>query len=316
MLSEDMKEVNHIILDRMHSDVPMIPQLASHLIAAGGKRIRPLMTIAIANMFGYAGNRHHKISACVEFIHTATLLHDDVIDESEKRRGRETANRIFGNEAAVLVGDFLFSRAFQLMVEDGNLEVLKTLSDASAVIAEGEIMQLTTCNNLDTTVEKYMEVIEAKTAALFSAACKTGAIIADCTEQEKQDMHDYGLNLGISFQIMDDSLDYNADQEKLGKSIGDDFKEGKMTLPVILAYQESNPEEKEFWQRVIKDSKQESSDFEIALAIINKYNILDKCQNYSLKYHNKALNNINKHKKNELNELMSSLVSYVVNREN
>lgn len=270
-LASDMGAVNAIILDKMQSDIPLIPQLAGHLIAAGGKRIRPMLTLASAALFGYAGGRQNSLAACVEFIHTATLLHDDVVDESDQRRGKASANAVFGNEAAVLVGDFLFSRSFQLMVEDGSLDVLRILSNASAVIAEGEVLQLSTANNTDTTEEQYYNVIRAKTAELFAAACEVGAVVANRPAAEAKAMRDYGMCLGMAFQISDDVLDYGGSGARLGKNTGDDFKEGKMTLPIILAIEKSDAEEKKFWQRSLSDLDQQDGDFETALGLIRKY---------------------------------------------
>lgn len=274
-LKPDMAAVNALILDRMQSDIPLIPQLAGHLIAGGGKRIRPLLTLASAALFDYKGARQHKLAACVEFIHTATLLHDDVVDESDQRRGKASANAVFGNEAAVLVGDFLFSRSFQLMVEDGSLEVLRILSNASAVIAEGEVLQLSTANNIDTTEADYLKVIGAKTAELFAAACEVGAIVADRPAEECKALRDYGMYLGLGFQISDDVLDYAASEERLGKSVGDDFKEGKMTLPVLKALAKASPAEKDFWQRTMCDLDQKDGDLAEAQAIIKKHKGLD-----------------------------------------
>jgi octaprenyl-diphosphate synthase len=274
-LKPDMDAVNALIIDRMQSDIPLIPQLAGHLIAGGGKRIRPLLTLAAAGLFDYQGARQHKLAACVEFIHTATLLHDDVVDESDQRRGKASANAVFGNEAAVLVGDFLFSRAFQLMVEDGSLEVLRILSTASAVIAEGEVLQLSTANNLETTEADYLKVIGAKTAELFAAACEVGAIVADRPAEECKALRDYGMYLGLAFQISDDVLDYAASEERLGKSVGDDFKEGKMTLPVLKALAMGNDTEKAFWQRTMCDLNQTEADLAEAQALIKKHNTLE-----------------------------------------
>ena len=271
-LHDDLAAVNAIILDRMKSDIPLIPQLAGHLIAAGGKRIRPVLTLASAALFGYKGNRQHKLAACVEFIHTATLLHDDVVDDSDQRRGRASANALFGNEAAVLVGDFLFSRSFQLMVEDGSLDVLRILSNASAVIAEGEVLQLSTANNLETTEDQYMQVIRSKTAELFAAACEVGAVIAGRSAAECMTMREYGMCLGVAFQISDDVLDYAASEDRLGKSLGDDFREGKMTLPVIKAIQNATPAERRFWHRCLTDLNQDEGDFKEALRLLEAYN--------------------------------------------
>jgi octaprenyl-diphosphate synthase len=265
---QNLDAVNAMILSRMQSDVPMIPKLAGHLIAGGGKRVRPLLTLAAASLFGYDGPRTHKLAAAVEFIHTATLLHDDVVDESDQRRGKASANAVFGNEAAVLVGDFLFSRSFQLMVEDGSIDVLRVLSNASAVIAEGEVLQLSMLNDISLTEEIYFKIIGAKTAALFAAACETGAIAAGATAQQRQKMHDYGYFLGMAFQISDDVLDYGADEAKLGKSLGDDFREGKVTLPIIYALQKATPQQKDFLRKCLQDMQQDENDFSRALDII------------------------------------------------
>jgi octaprenyl-diphosphate synthase len=273
-LKGGMDEVNRIILARMESHVPLIPELASHLIAAGGKRIRPLLTLASAELFGCDNGRQHRLAACVEFIHTATLLHDDVVDDSDQRRGRASANALFGNEAAVLVGDFLFSRSFQLMVEDGSLDVLRILSGASAVIAEGEVMQLSTANDIETTEEQYYQVIRAKTAALFAAACEVGAVVAGRSEAECAALRDYGMALGIGFQISDDVLDYAASEARLGKSLGDDFREGKMTLPVIKAIAKATSAERTFWARVM-EGEQDENDFTEAVGLLKKHKALD-----------------------------------------
>jgi octaprenyl-diphosphate synthase len=246
--------------------VALIPKLASYLIAAGGKRIRPLMTLASTSIFSGDMTRAHSLAAAVEFIHTATLLHDDVVDESTARRGQDSANLVFGNQASVLVGDFLFSRAFQLMVDDGSLDVLRILSDASAIIAQGEVMQLSTANNLSTGMGEYLEVIRAKTAALFAAACEVGPVIAGADAAATRAMAEYGLNLGIAFQIADDALDYAATQEKIGKTPGDDFREGKMTAPIILALMKASPEEMKFWTRTLGEKQQTEQDFTEASA--------------------------------------------------
>ena len=271
LVAPDMAAVNQIILDRMQSPVALIPQLASHLIAAGGKRLRPLITLAAAQLCGYQGARHQKLAACVEFIHTATLLHDDVVDDSLLRRGAASANAIFGNKSSVLVGDFLFSRAFQLMVEDGSLRVLAVLSEASAVIAEGEVHQLLTTGDLETTEAQYLEVISAKTAVLFAAAAEVGAVVADRPEDEIQALRRFGTNLGVAFQLIDDALDYAASEAALGKTVGDDFREGKVTLPVILAYARGTAEERAFWHRTIEALEQTDADLATAQALIEKY---------------------------------------------
>jgi octaprenyl-diphosphate synthase len=272
LVSEDMVACNRTIVARMDSPVALIPQLAAHIVAAGGKRLRPLLTLAAARLCGYpgpvGGQRHVALAACVEFIHTATLLHDDVVDESELRRGMASANAVFGNQASVLVGDFLFARAFQLMVEDGSLKVLSILSRAAATIAEGEVLQLVTQNDLSTQEARYLEVIKGKTAALFSAACQVGAVVADRPAQEEMALAEYGLNLGIAFQLVDDALDYAADQTTLGKTVGDDFREGKITLPVLVAYGAGDAAARAFWRRTIEASEQGDADLEHALALM------------------------------------------------
>ncbi len=274
LVAQDMDRVNHVIMDKMQSEVALIPQLASHIIAAGGKRLRPMLTLAAADLCGYQGERQICLAACVEFIHTATLLHDDVVDESDLRRGNATANAVFGNQASVLVGDFLFSRAFQLMVADGSLEVLAILSKASAVIAEGEVLQLITSNDTETTEDAYLDVISAKTAALFSAACRVGAIVAEAPKAEIEALDSYGRNLGIAFQLIDDALDYSARQATLGKSVGDDFKEGKITLPIVLAFRRGTPEERQFLRRCLEDMEQEESDLHRAQELIQRHDAL------------------------------------------
>jgi len=279
LVGEDLKAVNALIVQRMHSPVELIPQLASHLIAAGGKRLRPMLTLAAAKMCGYGRDdataaRHIALAACVEFIHTATLLHDDVVDESDLRRGAASANAVFGNKASVLVGDFLFSRSFELMVEDGSLDVLRILSHASSVIAEGEVLQLITTNDTETSETAYLDVIRAKTAHLFAAACRIGAVVADRPRVEEEALDTYGMNLGITFQLIDDVLDYSAEQAKLGKTVGDDFRDGKITLPVILAFRRGNDSERTFWRRTLEDQEQADGDLEHAIELMTKHESL------------------------------------------
>jgi octaprenyl-diphosphate synthase len=271
LVGAELDSVNRHIIERMQSPVALIPQLASHIVAAGGKRLRPMITLAAARLCGYRGDRHHRLAACVEFIHTATLLHDDVVDESELRRGLASANAVFGNKASVLVGDFLFSRAFELMVEDGSLRVLEILSGASAIIAEGEVHQLITANDLTTNEAAYLEVISAKTAELFSAAARIGAVVAERSREEEEALARFGLNLGISFQLIDDALDYSASQAALGKTVGDDFREGKVTLPIILAFQAGNEEEQRFWRRTVEELEQTEPDLAQAQALLDKH---------------------------------------------
>ncbi len=270
LIGEDMQACNRAIIARMDSPVVLIPQLAAHIVAAGGKRLRPMLTLGCARMCGYEGGRHVQLAACVEFIHTATLLHDDVVDESVLRRGLASANAIFGNKASVLVGDFLFARAFQLMVEDGSLEVLRILSHAAATIAEGEVLQLTTQNDLSTSEERYLDVIGGKTAALFAAACQVGGVVAERPADEVAALAAYGTAIGMAFQLVDDALDYAADQVTLGKTVGDDFREGKITLPVLAAYHAGSPAERTFWSRTIEQSEQTEADLDEALALMQQ----------------------------------------------
>ena len=274
LVREDLAACNRVIVANMQSQVELIPQLAAHLVAAGGKRLRPLLTLACSRLCGYpgeaGGQRHVALAACVEFIHTATLLHDDVVDESRLRRGLATANAIFGNKASVLVGDFLFSRSFQLMTADGSLHVLRILSNAAATIAEGEVLQLVTQNDLSTKDERYLDVIQGKTAALFAAACQIGAVVAGRGEAEEQALADYGLYLGTAFQLVDDALDYAADQAKLGKTVGDDFREGKITGPVLAAYKAGSEADRIFWRRTIEASEQTDADLDHALALMEQ----------------------------------------------
>jgi len=266
-----MNSVNTVILEKMQSQIPLIPALAGHLISGGGKRMRPMLTIAGAELCGYQGNRHHKLAAAVEFIHTATLLHDDVVDGSDLRRGKATANIVFGNPATVLVGDFLFSRAFELMVEDGSLRVLKILSNASAVIAEGEVDQLTAQRQIETSEERYLQIIRSKTAALFAAATRIAAVVAERSEADERALEDYGRNLGVAFQLVDDAIDYDSEASESGKGKGDDFRDGKMTLPVILAYARGSEEERRFWQDAIAGFRTDDEDLAHAVELINRH---------------------------------------------
>ena len=314
LVSEDLTEVNKAILDRMGSQVPLIPQLAGHIIAAGGKRLRPMLTLAAARLCGYTGQRQIGLAACVEFIHTATLLHDDVVDDSDLRRGNATANVLWGNQASVLVGDFLFSRAFQVMVEDGSLEVLRILANASAVIAEGEVMQLETSNNTDTSEEQYLEVISAKTAALFAAASRIGAVVSERPKVEENALESYGRNLGIAFQLVDDALDYSAQQETLGKTIGDDFREGKITLPVVLAFRRGDDEERKFWRRCLEDVEQRDDDLQTAVGILTRHRALDDTVERARHYGSMARDALGIFPDNEIKHAMVEVVDFCINR--
>lgn len=276
LVADDLAQVNQLIVTQGQSDIALINDLASHIIAAGGKRLRPSLTIAAAKLCGYEGDRHIRLAACVEFIHTATLLHDDVVDASDLRRGAPTANAVWGNKSSVLVGDFLLSRAFQLMVADGSLDVLKILSDASAIISAGEVHQLMVSHDLEITQEVYEQVISAKTAALFAAACELGAVVTDKPEW-REPLRAYGQALGMAFQLVDDALDYQASESDLGKAIGDDFRDGKVTLPVILAHAAANADEKNFWQGALEAGESLSPDNLIrAKELLAKHNAFEK----------------------------------------
>lgn len=271
LTASDMAKVNELILSRAGSDVELIPEIARHLISSGGKRLRPMVTLAAARMFGYEGKGHVKLATSVEFMHTATLLHDDVVDESAMRRGKQTARMIWGNQSSVLVGDFLLGQAFRMMVDVGSLDALDILSTAASVIAEGEVMQLGVAKNLETTEDDYLAVIKAKTAALFSAAAEVGPVIAGASRNDRAALRSFGANLGLAFQLVDDALDYGGNTEKLGKNVGDDFREGKVTLPVILAYRRGTGEERAFWKRAIEASDNDDAALEEAMALMKRH---------------------------------------------
>lgn len=315
LVADDMMQVNGEIISRLHSDVEMIPRLATYIVAAGGKRLRPLLTVASARACGYDGDRHQKLSAAVEFIHTATLLHDDVVDESNMRRGRESANAVFGNKSSVLVGDFLFSRAFELMVEDGEIEVLRILSSASAVIAEGEVMQLQTTNDIETGIDAYLDVIRCKTAALFAAATELGPVIAGRSADEQAAMRRYGESLGIAFQMADDMLDYAAEREKLGKSVGDDFMEGKMTLPVVLALENATDEERDFWTRTMRDLDQKDGDLARAQEILARHDVQTRGIEMAHEYGRKAHEALSVLPQSDIRDAMAAVIDFSIERE-
>lgn len=314
LVAEELTRVNDVIIDRMESPVEMIPNLAGHLINSGGKRIRPMLTLAAAKMCGYKGEAQLKLAAAVEFIHTATLLHDDVIDESDLRRGSPTANTIWGNQASVLVGDFLFSRSFKLMIEADNVRVLDILSNASAIIAEGEVMQLVTANDTSTTEDNYLKVISAKTAALFEAAAQVGAVIAGAPSGEENALHSYGRNLGIAFQIVDDALDYSGAQAKLGKTIGDDFREGKVTLPILLAFRRGNDEERAFWNRTIVDGEQDEGDLQRAISLLEKHDALKDTIERARHYGSIAKDALAIFPQSEYTDALNGIVDFCINR--
>jgi len=275
LVAGDMARVNQTILSRTGSDVTMIPEIANHLIASGGKRMRPILTLATAGLCGYGGQGHIKLAAAVEFMHTATLLHDDVVDESDMRRGQAAARVLWGNEASVLVGDFLLGQAFKMMVEVGSLSCLEVLSSAAAVIAEGEVMQLSASKDTETTEDAYVAVIRAKTAALFAAACEVGPILAGRAKAEVAACRAYGANLGVAFQLIDDALDYGGASVKLGKNVGDDFREGKITLPVVLSFRRGGAQEREFWRRTLEKGEVADGDLEFALLTMKKHRALE-----------------------------------------
>jgi octaprenyl-diphosphate synthase len=275
LTNADMARVNTEILSRTGSEVTMIPEVANHLISSGGKRLRPLLTLAMASLTGYTGDHHIKLAAAVEFMHTATLLHDDVVDESEMRRGRLAARKVWGNEASVLVGDFLLGQAFKMMVEVGSLRALEILSSAAAVIAEGEVMQLGAAKNTATTEDEYLAVIRAKTAELFAAACEVGPVLTQRPKAEAAACRSFGMNLGTAFQLVDDALDYGGKSAKLGKNIGDDFREGKITLPVVLSFRRGSESERAFWTRALEQGETGDNDLDTAVGLMIKHRALE-----------------------------------------
>ncbi len=313
-LEGDLQETNRAIVARMDSPVALIPQLAAHLVAAGGKRLRPLLTLASARLCGYQGDRHVQLAACVEFIHTATLLHDDVVDESILRRGHASANAVFGNKASVLVGDFLFARAFQLMVADGSLDVLRILSAAAATIAEGEVLQLTTQNDVATTEQRYFDVIRGKTAALFAAACEVGGVIAGRPATECAALARFGMDLGLAFQLVDDALDYSADVTELGKTVGDDFREGKLTYPVLIAIADGDAAETEFWNRTIGEGEQSESDLATALALIDRHDAINRTVKRAQGFTETAIDALSIFAPSDLRDTMQDVASYTTAR--
>ncbi len=315
LLAPEMEAVNALIRTRMESrHAPRIPEVTAHLVEAGGKRLRPMLTLAAARMLDYRGTHHHLLAATVEFIHTATLLHDDVVDESRQRRGRPTANLLWDNKSSVLVGDYLFARSFQLMTETGNLRVMEILSNASAVIAEGEVLQLTAAQDLGTGESVYLQVIRGKTAALFSAATEVGAVIAGATPAQVRALYDYGDALGIAFQIVDDILDYSGSVETIGKNTGDDFRERKLTLPVIKAVAQADAGERAFWQRTIEKGDQQDGDLEQALAILARHGAIEAARADALSWAARARGALDDLPENELRQLLAELADFVVAR--
>jgi octaprenyl-diphosphate synthase len=314
-LSAEMQAVNELIRDRMSSEhAPRIPEVTAHLIEAGGKRLRPLLTLAAARMLDYAGPYHIHLAATVEFIHTATLLHDDVVDESKQRRGRPTANLLWDNKSSVLVGDYLFARSFQLMVEPGNMRTLEILSNAAATIAEGEVLQLTAAQDLRTDETIYLQVVRGKTAALFSAATEVGGVIAGAPQDQVQALFDYGDALGIAFQIVDDLLDYSGATETIGKNVGDDFRERKLTLPVIKAVAKADAEERAFWSRTIEKGDQQDGDLEHALRLLARHGAMEAARADALAWAQKAKDSLTALPEHPIRKMLSDLADFVVSR--
>ncbi|MEO0390254.1 MAG: polyprenyl synthetase family protein [Pseudomonadota bacterium] len=314
-LAPKMDAVNVLIRERMASKhAPRIPEVTAHLVEAGGKRLRPMLTLAAAQMCGYRGAYDVHLAATVEFIHTATLLHDDVVDESEQRRGRPTANLLWDNKSSVLVGDYLFSRSFQLMTETGNMEVLRILSDASATIAEGEVLQMTAAQDLATDEAIYLQVVRGKTAALFSAATEVGGVIAGAPDAQVRALFDYGDALGIAFQIVDDLLDYQGQSASTGKNVGDDFRERKLTLPVIKAVSVASDEERAFWTRTIEKGRQEDADLDHALALLQRHGTLEATRADALAWAGMAKSALGALPDHKIKDMLTDLADYVVAR--
>lgn len=314
-LTDDMAAVSALIRERMASEhAPRIPEVTAHLVEAGGKRLRPMLTLAAARMCGYAGPYHIHLAATVEFIHTATLLHDDVVDESAQRRGRPTANLLWDNQSSVLVGDYLFARSFQLMTEPGSMVVMRILSNAAATIAEGEVLQLTAAQNLSTDESIYLQVVRGKTAALFSAATEVGGVIADAPEDQVKALFEYGDALGIAFQIVDDLLDYQGQADATGKNVGDDFRERKLTLPVIKAVAKADDEERAFWVRTIEKGRQEDGDLAHALALLEKHGTLKATRADAQAWAAKAKAALEVLPPHEVKDMLTDLADYVVSR--
>ena len=314
LVADDRAATDKLIHLRMLSDVALVPEVSAHLVDSGGKRLRPLITLAAAKMYGATGDAQIKLAAAVEFIHTATLLHDDVVDESALRRGSASANRIWGNKPSVLVGDFLFSRAFQLMVDAGSLPVLGVLSNASAVISEGEVMQLRVTRNLATTETDYLAVISAKTAALFAAAAESGAMIANARDADARRLASYGRNLGIAFQLVDDALDYSGRQAVMGKAVGDDFRESKVTLPVILSSSRAEEDERRFWRRTIEVGVQEEGDLTRAIEYLKRGGALAETIERARVYAGEARSALDRCPEGEIKSVLSEIAKFVVER--
>ncbi len=315
IVKDDINKINKFIIRNLKSDVPLIPLISEHLLKSGGKRIRPVLTILFSKLFGYHfGSRHIELASCIAPIHMASILHDDVVDESKLRRGTKTANNIWGNKASILVGDYLFSKSFQIMTKDDDSLVMKSIADASQLLAQGEVMQLSLTNNLDTTTDRYLKVIEGKTSALFSAASVLGAIITEQNSDTLTKLSMFGKYLGIAFQILDDVLDYDISSNNFGKTFGDDFKEGKVTLPLIIAYKKSTPKEKIFWKNAIEELKQDKDDFKYATSIIIKYHCLEEAKETAMKYVRQAKLILTSFPKNQFRLSLENICDFVFKR--
>ncbi len=316
LVADDMAGVNTTILSRTGSEVTMIPEVANHLISSGGKRLRPMLTLAMAQLAGYTGDGHIKLAAAVEFMHTATLLHDDVVDESELRRGKLSARMLWGNEASVLVGDFLLGQAFRMMVEVGSLRALDILSSAAATIAEGEVMQLAAAKNTATTEDEYLAVIRGKTAELFAAASEVGPVIANRPKAEQTASRSFGMNLGIAFQLIDDVLDYGGKAAKLGKNVGDDFREGKITLPVVLAFRRGNDVERDFWIRTLERGEVADADLDHAIGLMTKHRALEDTMQRAQHYGAMAVDALALFPSSSMKSALEQVVAFCLARSN
>ena len=313
-LMQSLKAVDQEIISRLNKSIPLINDIGKHLINASGKRLRPLLTLAMAAQFNDNSKKPILLAAAVEFIHTATLLHDDVVDESILRRGKKTANIIWGNEFSVLAGDFLFAQSFELMVETNSIEALSSLASASCKITQGEFQQIQIANKPETSLNDYFEVIGKKTAELFGASCKSGVIVAGGNVEQQNAAYEYGFNLGLAFQIVDDLMDFNNSPNKMGKNLGDDFKLGKTTLPIILAWQQSNPKEKQFWIKTLKELNQEPNDFKNAINIFNKYNIFSECKKKTEQFISLSVNSLKKLPDTEIKNHLIGLANESIER--
>jgi octaprenyl-diphosphate synthase len=314
LVAADMERVNTTILARTGSEVAMIPEVANHLISSGGKRLRPMLTLAMARLAGYTGDGHVKFAAAVEFMHTATLLHDDVVDESDMRRGKLAARMLWGNEASVLVGDFLLGQAFKMMVDVGNLHALGILSSAAAVIAEGEVMQLGAANNTATNEDEYLAVIRAKTAELFAAACEVGPALAAKDKAEQAACRSFGMNLGIAFQLVDDALDYGGKSAKLGKNVGDDFREGKITLPVVLSFRRGSAHEREFWNRTLGQGQIRDEDLDTAISLMTRHRAIEDTLGRARHYGAIAIDALALVPQSEIKQALEETVAFCIAR--